>query len=108
MYYYDPAVRAAKDLLPGIRTRTFWGEKMLLGVVDLDANAILPAHSHPHEQITFVLEGELHVEIAGEKRSLHAGELMVIPGGVEHSLVVGSRPARVIDVFSPTREDLKY
>ncbi|MDI6696815.1 MAG: cupin domain-containing protein [Anaerolineales bacterium] len=108
MYYYDPAVRAVKDLLPGIRTRTFWGDQMLLGVVDLDANAVLPAHSHPHEQITFVLEGELHVDIAGEQRTLRPGELMVIPGGVEHSLVVGSQPARVIDVFSPTREDLKY
>jgi quercetin dioxygenase-like cupin family protein len=108
MPYYDPSTRATKLLQPGIRTRTFWGEHMLAGVVDLDALALLPEHSHPHEQITYVLEGELHFDIDGDMRTIRAGDLVVIPGGAPHSARVGDVDAKVIDVFSPAREDMKY
>ncbi len=108
MPYTDIANRATKDLTPQIHTRTFWGENMLAGVVLLDANAILTEHSHPHEQITYVIEGELNFDLDGEKRTLHAGDLVVIPGGMRHSGWVGPQPTRVLDVFSPCREDMKY
>jgi quercetin dioxygenase-like cupin family protein len=55
-----------------------------------------------------VLEGELEFIIAGESRLLHPGEIYMIPGGVEHMVRVGDSPAKVLDVFSPVREDLKY
>jgi quercetin dioxygenase-like cupin family protein len=108
MPYYAVAERKVKDLAAGIHTRTFWGQNLLAGVVDLDANAVLPEHSHPHEQITFVVSGELHFDLAGEKRTLCPGDLVVIPGGVPHSAVVGPAPAKVLDVFSPVREDMQY
>jgi quercetin dioxygenase-like cupin family protein len=108
MYYPDIINRAVKDLLPGIRARTFWGEEMLLAMVDMDANVVIPAHKHPHEQCGVVLQGELTFTIAGEVRTLHPGDPYVIPGGVEHSVVVGAEPARVMDVFSPVREEYKY
>ncbi len=108
MYFYDPQQRAQKNICPGVNTRTFWGENMLLGVVSLDANAVLPAHSHPHEQATYVVEGELEMDIEGKKRWLHAGELAIIPGGAVHSVIVGPKDARVIDIFAPAREDMKY
>ena len=108
MYFHDTKLRASKNPLPGMSIRTFWGEKLLLALVDLEANTILPAHSHPHEQISYILEGELEFEIAGEKRVLKAGDIAVIPGGVEHSVIVGSSPVKVLDTFSPTREDFKY
>jgi len=50
MYYYNPEEREAKELVPGINAKTFWAEKMLAAVVDLDPNVQLPRHSHPHEQ----------------------------------------------------------
>jgi quercetin dioxygenase-like cupin family protein len=55
-----------------------------------------------------VLEGKLEFELAGETRIIRAGELVVIPGGVEHFVKVGPMPTRVLDNFSPVREDLKY
>ncbi len=108
MYFYNPAERASKDISSGVHIRTFWGEKMLLAIVNLDANTLLSPHSHPHEQCTFVVEGEVEFHIAGESRLLHAGEIAVIPGGAEHFVKVGSAPARVVDIFSPAREDFKY
>ncbi len=38
----------------------------MLSLAELDPDTILPRHSHPHEQSTYVLEGELVFEIAGE------------------------------------------
>ena len=108
MYYPDLNNRATKDLLPGIHARTFWGEKMLLAIVDLEANAVIPAHRHPHEQCGVVLKGELTFTIAGEVRTLHPGDPYVIPGDVEHSVTVGAEAAQVMDVFSPVREEYKY
>lgn len=107
-YYVNPDERAVKQLLEGIQARTFWGANMLLAVVDLDAGAILPAHSHPHEQAGIVLTGELEFVIDGEARHLKPGDLYIIPGHVVHSVTVGSDPARVLDIFSPVREEYKY
>ncbi len=61
----------------------------MLSLVELDANTILPRHSHPHEQSTFVLEGELEFDLGGETRTMRAGRTGIIPGGVEHFVTVG-------------------
>ncbi len=108
MPFHDPKQRAYKQVLPGMRTRTFWGEQQLLSLVDLEANTLLPAHSHPHEQSTFVLEGELTFEIDGEKTLVQAGEIMIIPSGAVHQATAGAAPVKLLDVFTPVREDLKY
>ncbi len=108
MFFYNPADREVKDLITGIHARAFWGEKIMLVVVELDANATLPKHNHPHEQGGIVLEGELEFIIGGETRLLHPGDLYIIPGGVDHEVQVGGIPAKVLDIFSPVREEYKY
>ncbi len=108
MYFHDPSQRPTKELLPGIQARTFWGEKMLVAVVDLDPHVHLPMHSHPHEQAGIVLEGEIEFVVAGETQRLKAGDVYVIPGGVEHEARTFDHPVRVMDVFSPVREEYKY
>lgn len=107
-YTFNPAERAPKELAPGVVARTFWGERMLMAVVDLDPGAVVPLHSHPHEQCGIVLAGRLELTVAGESRWLEPGEVYVIPGGVEHSARAGEAPTRVLDVFSPVREEYKY
>ena len=108
MYYYTPSQRPPKELIPGINARTFWGEKMLVAVVELDPHVHLPVHSHPHEQAGTVLEGEIEFTVAGETRRLKPGDVYVIPGGVEHEARTFDHPVRVMDVFSPVREEYKY
>jgi quercetin dioxygenase-like cupin family protein len=107
-HFCDLENREAKEAMPGIRLHTFWGDRMLVSITDLDPNVVMPVHDHQHEQIGILLSGELELNIDGEARWLKLGEPFVIPGGVAHGARTGEASARVMDVFSPLREDYKY
>ena len=64
-----------------------------------------PPHSHPHEQITFIAEGELLFFKDGEKYQLSEGDLITIPGNVPHSIQTISGHVKLIDSFTPVRKD---
>ena len=64
-----------------------------------------PYHSHPHEQITFVAEGELFFYKDGKEFHLKKGDLITIPPEVQHCVRTLSEDARLIDSFSPIRKD---
>ncbi len=108
MYFYSPEERERKALFGDITGRTFWGEKMLISLVDFPANSVIPMHSHPHEQVGMMIKGEATFTIGGETRLLKEGDIWVIPGDVEHMVVAGDQPAVALDVFSPVRERYKY
>ncbi len=107
-YFKDAQNRETMELVPGVRTRTFWGENMLLSMVEIDANSEVPAHTHPHEQAGVLVEGEMEMGIGGEVKVLKPGDMYVIPGNVEHYARCGNTPAKALDVFSPVREEFKY
>ena len=107
-YFKDAADRDPLELAPGARTRTFWGEKMLLSLVEIDAGAEVPLHTHPHEQGGIVVEGEMEMSIGGEVRKLKPGDMYIIPGDVEHSAKGGADAVKVLDVFSPVRTEFQY
>ncbi len=65
-----------------------------------------PFHSHPHEQITYVAEGELLFIINDKESHLKKGDLITIPSGVNHCIKTLSKDVRLVDSFSPIREDL--
>ena len=71
-------------------------------------HAVIPPHSHPHEQIGMCLEGEFPFTIGDETRTVKPGDVWVIPGGVEHSVAMGDMPGLVVEMFSPVREEYKY
>lgn len=107
-YFFDPAVRTPKELLPGVVTRTFWGERMLVSLVDLAPNAVIPPHSHPHEQVGMVVRGQMELTISGETRVVKEGDVYVVPGDVSHSVRLGIEPCQVVEAFAPVREDYKF
>ena len=96
------------NLMPGARTRTYWGEHMLFSLVEIDTNSEVPNHTHPHEQGGVVIEGEMEMGIGGEVRILKVGDMYIIPGDVEHYAKCSDIPAKALDVFSPVRETFKY
>ena len=108
MYYHNPKERETKELAPGVRTRTFWGENLLMSMVEFDAGSAVPNHTHHHEQGGIMLEGELEMNIDGDSRPLKPGDVYIIPGNVEHWAKSGPSPARVMEIFSPVREEFKY
>ncbi|MBO9205049.1 MULTISPECIES: cupin domain-containing protein [Niastella] len=95
-----------KEIVPGLYGRFVHGDTMTLSFVDIQPGAQLPEHSHPHEQITFILEGELEMVIGGEKMLLTPGMVHVIPGNVPHSAIARTF-VKVLDAFSPVREDYR-
>ena len=107
-YFCDLEKREAKEIAPNVNIRTFWGNEMLLSIVDLASNAVVPAHSHPHEQTGTIISGEFELTIGGETRRLKPGDTYIIPGGVEHGARTGDTPARALDAFSPVRADYQY
>ncbi len=64
-----------------------------------------PPHAHPHEQITYVAAGELLFFIDGEPHHLSAGDLVTVPGDVPHAIQLLSESVRLVDTFTPIRED---
>jgi quercetin dioxygenase-like cupin family protein len=108
MYFFSTDERAGKTLFADVTAKTFWGEKMLLSVVELPAHSVVPLHSHPHEQAGIMLAGEMVFTAGGESRLVKPGDLWIIPGGVEHTVTAGPEGARALDVFSPVREDYQY
>jgi len=108
MYFYDPQDRPGKELVAGVTIRSFWGDKMLASLVDLEPNAVIPGHSHPHEQIGVVVAGEYTITIGEETRLVGPGDIYIIPGGVSHGVVTGEAQSTAFEVFSPVREEYKY
>ena len=62
-------------------------------------------HSHEHEQITYVAEGELIFYRDGKEHHLSKGDLITIPSGIKHCVKTLSKEVRLIDSFSPIRKD---
>jgi quercetin dioxygenase-like cupin family protein len=62
------------------------GREVIQVRVDLDPGVSFPAHSHPGEEIAYVLEGVWEYEVAGKAPvTLQAGEALFIPAGTVHS-----------------------
>ncbi len=95
-----------KVLAPGLTGYYAHGRSMTLGLVEIKKGSNLPVHHHVHEQITFILEGQLDMVIGGKPFSLTAGMYYVIPSDVPHGAVAVT-DCKVIDVFNPVREDYK-
>lgn len=65
-----------------------------------------PPHSHPHEQITYVAEGEVIFYCEDEPdRHLKKGDMFAVPPGKKHTIRLLTRKVRLVDSFSPIRED---
>ncbi len=95
-----------KELVPGITGYYAHANSMTFGYVELRAGSSIPTHQHVHEQITYILEGELDMVIGGEACLLTAGMYHVITSNTPHS-AIAKTACKVIDAFSPARDDYK-
>ena len=95
-----------RELVPGFDARLMHMNGMTVAHVQVKAGSVLPEHHHIHEQVTNVISGELEMTVAGEKRVCKAGTAVCIPSNVPHS-AIALTDCKIIDVFSPVREDYK-
>jgi quercetin dioxygenase-like cupin family protein len=89
----------------GVAARTVEGERITLALVELDPDAVVPEHRHPHEQLGMVIRGTVSFRIGAEKRTFGPGGTWRILADEPHEVHVGPEGAQVIDIFSPVRED---
>jgi quercetin dioxygenase-like cupin family protein len=106
MNFYTIKEIETKKPAEGVEIRVVPGEKMTLVFFYLSPGAKIPEHSHAHEQIGTVLKGSLELSIGAEKRIVNPGQAYLIPSDVPHSGKNLGAPSEIIEVFSPTREDL--
>ncbi len=92
------------DIVPGVRRRHLSGDNVMLVEVTLDDGAVVPEHSHVHEQISLVVSGKVEFVVGGQKQVLGPGEAVLIPSNVTH-IATALEPSVSLDIFSPPRED---
>lgn len=96
-----------RQLAPGVTAKIASGEKLLFPLVTLEPGAVVPEHSHPHEQMGMMVSGTMELTIAGEARTLSGNEIYLVPGGVPHKAVAGPLGAVALDAFSPPRDEYR-
>jgi len=88
------ALCAAHAQQPGTTTRTDLqrhdlsapGREAIQTIVGFDQGVAAPRHSHPGEEIIYVLEGTLEYRLDGQPpKTLKAGDVLFIPAGTTHS-----------------------
>jgi quercetin dioxygenase-like cupin family protein len=61
------------------------GREVIQVRVDFDPGYVAPMHTHPGEEIIYVIEGELEYEIGGKKSKVKAGDVLFVPAGTPHT-----------------------
>ena len=80
------------------------GQNIMLARVLLKKGCIVPEHSHPNEQLTFIAEGALKFWIDGREIVVNAGEVLTIPPNMPHK-AEALEDTVDFDVFNPPRAD---
>ncbi|PXX37987.1 hypothetical protein DFR42_11361 [Undibacterium pigrum] len=77
------------------------GKEDVIARVEIAAGAVVGWHTHPGDEISFVMEGEAELLVANQAaRKVKAGEGFVIPAGVVHSAKNhGSVPIKLVGVY---------
>lgn len=95
------------QMLPGVVRRTLTaGDRLMLVEVAMDEGAVVPTHTHPHEQTGYLISGRLRFDLAGESRELSPGDSWLVPGGVPHQ-ATALDASLLVDIFSPPREEYR-
>jgi quercetin dioxygenase-like cupin family protein len=70
----------------------------------LERGAVLPEHSHAHEQLVYLLKGEIVLEMEGEQMNMVSGDSMVIAPNAKHKVTALTK-SLALDIFTPARQD---
>ena len=90
---------------PGLtRSIGAYNDKLFLAEHRMQKGWVGTRHSHPHDQIAYVVSGRLRVTCGAETFEIGAGDSFVVRGGIEHQ-AAALEPSIVVDVFTPIRDD---
>jgi quercetin dioxygenase-like cupin family protein len=95
----------SRDLQPGVtHTVLSYGDLLMLCEVTIAKGVTFPDHSHPHTQAVYVISGTVSFTLGDELVELAAGDSCLVQPHLVHGLTALT-DARVLDTFTPVRED---
>jgi len=89
---------------PQLGRKLIVGKDIMLARVFLKKGCIVPEHSHPNEQLTYILEGALKFWIDGKEIVIRSGEVLTIPPNMPHK-AEAVEDTDDLDIFTPPRAD---
>ena len=93
------------ELGGGVSRRILAHDSAMMAVeVSFDEGAVGTIHSHPHVQISYVLEGEFEATVGGETKIIKKGDTYYTAPDVLHGVKCLSA-GKLLDIFTPERED---
>lgn len=107
MPFHNISALTEKEVIAGYRGRAIHTGTMTFMYWTVDEGAVMPEHSHKHEQVAHVLKGKFELSVDGQTELLEPGIVVVIPPDVKH----GGRAitaCELLDVFNPERQDYKF
>ncbi len=98
-----------EEVRPGLKRKIIYTEKLMSVLIDFSDGPWEqpePPHSHPHEQTSYVAKGELIFYCEDEPdQHLREGDFYAVPSGKKHTVKLLTKKVRLIDNFTPLRED---
>ena len=104
MFTYNNEIQATPMVEGVFRKVLSHSENLMVCEITLEQGSVIAAHAHPHEQITYMISGKCRYTVGEETKEVSAGDSVLIPGDVMHSIVV-LETMKVVDAFSPARKD---
>ena len=107
MPFFDITTLIQKEVITGFKGKAIHAGTMTFMYWTVDEGAVMPEHSHLHEQVAHVLKGKFEITVDGQTEMLEPGRVAVIPPHAKH----GGRAVtacELLDVFNPEREDYKF
>jgi quercetin dioxygenase-like cupin family protein len=95
-----------KEVFPGFVGKFIHTDNMTFAYWEIKKGSALPEHSHIHEQVVNMLEGEFEIALEGTANHLFPGMILQIPSHGKHS-GRALTDCKILDVFYPVREDYK-
>ncbi|APU14129.1 cupin domain-containing protein [Actinoalloteichus fjordicus] len=93
------------DAYPGLLRRVLaYNDRLMLVEHVMEKGSVFPRHSHPHEQLAYLVSGRVRVQAGDETFEAGPGDSFVVRGGIEHQVWALERSV-ALDVFTPHRED---
>lgn len=96
-----------KETVKGFKGRFVHTGTLTLAFWEIEKGAASPLHAHVHEQIMHVLEGQFQLTVEGETKVYGKDQLVVIPSNATHG-GMALTDCKLLDIFSPVREDYKF
>ena len=94
-----------EDVGGGVSRKILVHDSAMMAVeVEFEEGAVGNLHSHPHVQISYVLEGKFEATIGEETKIISKGDTYYTSPSVPHGVICLEK-GKLLDVFTPERED---